>query len=91
MSGPMWVSTVRRAPNALRPGQDCREIGVRLVRALAQEAIDHPGVHAVQRRERRVVQADDVGRVAEAADTQAERRDEPVVLLEQLDLAGRPP
>ena len=90
MSVPMCVSTVRRGRTRRDPAQHCRQIGMGPVRALAQEAADHPGVDAVQRRERRVVQSDHVGRIAEPADAQAERRDEAVVLLEQPHLAGRP-
>ena len=93
MSVPMWVSTVRRAPTRATQSSTGRQIGVGPVRAMAQEAADDPGVDAGQRGERRIVQADDIGRIAEAADPQAERWDAAVVLLEQphLHAGGRRP
>ena len=73
MSVPICVSTVRRGRPARPTRSTTVQVGVRLVRPVAQEAADHPGVDARQRRERRLVQADDIGGIAEAADPQPER------------------
>ena len=57
MSVPMCVSTVRRAPTRSAQPSTWARLRVGPVRASAQEAADDPGVDAIQRRERRVVQA----------------------------------
>jgi hypothetical protein len=66
----------------LRPFQDLRQVGMGVMMAEAQEAAHDPGVDALERGERVVVQPDDVGRIAEAANAQAQRSGSSVVLLE---------
>src|SRR6185312_8604522 len=59
-------------------------MGVGGVRLVAQ-AIDDPQVEVAQHRERRIIQADDIGRVCHAAEAVAGRRRAEAVVLNEGD------
>src|SRR4051812_1686920 len=69
-------------PDPRRPDERLREMAVRRM-WLAAEAIDDPDLDAGERRESFLVELDDVRRVAEGADAEAERLAEPMILLER--------
>src|SRR5437868_15309513 len=59
-------------PQPLDPAEHLPEIGMRRVR-LAAQAIDDPQFDAGERVERRVIDIDDIGRIADRADAETER------------------
>ena len=72
-----------RRTNAADPAQRPFEMAVRRVRRQA-DAVDDPGRDAGERLESRVVELDDIGRIAEIADTETGReRREAVILLKR--------
>src|SRR5256885_6980908 len=75
-------------PQPLDPAEHLPEIGMRRVR-LAAQAIDDPQFDAGERVERRVVEIDDIGRIADRADAETERLAETVALPERHDRDAR--
>src|SRR5436853_5512064 len=71
----------------LDPPEHLPEIGMRRVR-LAAQAIDDPQFDAGERRERLLVELDDIGRIADRADAEPERLAETVALPERHDWDG---
>ena len=84
----MWVSTARRGPTRSIQRQRLLEVAVRRMRLVAQ-AVDDPQLDPGERRERGLVELDHIGRIGEAAEAEAERRAEAVVLRERHDSACR--
>ncbi len=66
------------------PGQRLLEMAVRHMRRAA-DAVDDPEIDAVERRKRGGVELDHVGRIGEAAETEAERGREAMTLREGRD------
>ena len=69
-------------PDTSDPGQHAVQPRMRVVwRALV--ATDDPGIDSIEHIERRIIEVDHIRRIAEAADAQAKRVDEAMVLIEQ--------
>src|SRR5690348_816385 len=70
--------------HARDPAERLLEMAVRRVRIVTQ-AVDDPELDAGERREGRLVELDDVGRVRDGSDAESERPAEAVILLERND------
>src|SRR5437763_17187680 len=75
-------------PQPLDPAEHLPEIGVRRVR-LSTQAIDDPQLDAGERLDRRVVEIDDIGRIADRANAETARLAETVALSGRHDRDAR--